>query len=47
MAISTDKIKKKNKDPNPEPANKLMPMKPFGKKGLKSPTYKKRNHGSK
>ena len=51
MAISTDKIKKKKKDPNPEPAQKALPMKPFGKKGLKNPTYGRRNphkdHGDK
>ena len=51
MAISTDKLKKKKKDPQPEPALKIPPMKPFGKKGLKSPTYGRRNphkdHGDK
>ena len=51
MAISTDKIKKP-KDPNPErePAKKIPSMKPF-RKGLKSPTYGRRNphkdHGDK
>jgi len=51
MAINTDKLKKKKKDLNPEPAQKMPPMKPFGKKGLKSPTYGRRNphkdHGDK
>ena len=51
MAISTDKLKKKKKDPNPEPAKPFPPMKPFGKRGLKSPTYGRRNphkdHGDK
>ena len=52
MAISTDKIKKTKKDPNPErePAKKIPSMKPF-RKGLKSPTYGRRNphkdHGDK
>ena len=50
MAIERD-INKKKKDPNPEPAQKFPPMKPFGKKGLKSPTYGRRNphkdHGDK
>ena len=51
MAINTDKLKKK-KDPNPErePAKKIPSMKPF-RKGLKSPTYGRRNphkdHGDK
>ena len=50
MAISTDKIKKKKER---EPAQKATPMKPFKGfgKGLKSPTYGKRNphkdHGDK
>ena len=50
MAIERD-INKKKKDPNPEPAQKFPPMKPFGKKGLRSPTYGRRNphkdHGDK
>ena len=41
MAIERDINKKKPKDS--EPAQKMPPMKPFGKKGLKSPTYTKRN----
>ena len=51
MAISTDKLKKKKDDPNPKPGKSLPPMQPFGKKGLKSPTYGRRNphkdHGDK
>jgi len=39
MAIERDINKKKPKD---KPAQQLIPMKPFGKKG-KSPTYTKRN----
>ena len=52
MAIERDINKKKNKER--EPAQKATPMKPFkafGKKGLKSPTYGRRNphkdHGDK
>ena len=48
MAIERD-INKKKKER--EPAQKASPMKPFGKKGLKSPTYGRRNphkdHGDK
>ena len=48
MAIERD-INKKKKER--EPAQKALPMKPFGKKGLKSPTYGRRNphkdHGDK
>ena len=51
MAISTDKLKKKKDDPNPKPGKQFPPMQPFGKKGLRSPTYGRRNphkdHGDK
>ena len=41
MAIERDINKKKKKES--EPAQKMPPMKPFGKRGLQSPTYTKRN----
>lgn len=50
MAIERD-INKKKKDPNPKPDKSLPPMQPFRKKGLRSPTYGRRNphkdHGDK
>jgi len=50
MAIERD-INKKKKDPNPKPDKSFPPMQPFRKKGLRSPTYGRRNphkdHGDK
>lgn len=47
MAISTDKIKKKKKDYNPEPAQKMPSMKPFGKKAKSIQRNPHRDSGDK
>jgi hypothetical protein len=47
MAISTDRIKKKKKDYDPEPARKMPSMKPFGKKGKSIQRNPHRDSGDK